>query len=45
MTLVELLDAAEALRDAHSAEAKLRSDLWIAYYDLELGYGRIRRRP
>ena len=39
MTLVELLDAAEALRNAHSAEAKLRSDLWIAYYDLERAMG------
>ena len=39
MTLVELLDAARALRDAHSAEAKLRSDLWIAYYDLERAMG------
>ena len=45
MTLVELLDAAEALRDAHSAEAKLRSDLWIAYYDLERAMGGFRRRP
>ena len=39
MTLLELLDAARALQDAHSAEAKLRSDLWIAYYDLERAMG------
>jgi len=39
MTLLELLDAARALRDAHSAEAQLKSDLWIAYYDLERAMG------
>jgi cobalt-zinc-cadmium efflux system outer membrane protein len=35
MTLVELLDAAEALRDARMAEARLRADLWIAFFDVE----------
>ena len=39
MTLVELLDAAEALRDAQVAEARLRADLWIAFYDMERARG------
>ncbi len=39
MTLVELLDAAEALRDARMAEARLGADLRIALYDLERAQG------
>jgi cobalt-zinc-cadmium efflux system outer membrane protein len=39
MTLVELLDAAEALRDARMAEARLRADLWIAFFDMERARG------
>ncbi len=39
MTLVELLDAADALRNARMAEARLGADLWIAVYDLERAQG------
>ena len=39
MDLVELLDAAEALHRASTAEARLRIDLWIAYFDLERAMG------
>jgi cobalt-zinc-cadmium efflux system outer membrane protein len=39
MTLVELLDAADALRNARMAEARLGADLWIAVYDLERAMG------
>ena len=39
MTLVEILDAAEALRDARMAEARLGADLRIALYDLEWARG------
>ena len=39
MTLVELLDAAEALRDARMAESRLGAELWIAFYDLERAQG------
>lgn len=39
MELVELLDAAEALHRASTAEARLRVDLWIAYFDLERAMG------
>ena len=39
MELVELLDAAEALWDARLAEARLRAELRIAYYDLERALG------
>ncbi len=39
MTLVELLDAAEALRDARMAEARFSADLRISYYDLERAQG------
>ena len=39
MTLVELLDAADALRNARMAEARLNADLWIALYDLERAQG------
>ena len=39
MDLLDLLDAAAALRDAQALEARLRSDLWIGYYDLERAVG------
>ncbi len=39
MDLVQLLDAAEALWDAHTAQARLKADLWTAYYDLERAVG------
>ena len=39
MDLVQLLDAAEALWDARTAEARLKADLWTAYYDLERAVG------
>ena len=34
MTLLELLDAARAFRDARLSALSLRSATWIAYYDL-----------
>jgi len=39
MTLVELMDAAEALRDARIADARLGGGLRIALYDLERALG------
>lgn len=39
MELVELLDAADALHEARSDEARLSSALWIAYFDLERALG------
>lgn len=39
MELIELLDAAEALMEAGVAEARLRADLWIGYYDVERAVG------
>lgn len=39
MELIELLDAAEAFRDAESAVVRIQSDLWIRYYDLERAIG------
>lgn len=39
MELIELLDAAEALWDAQTAEARLRADLWTGYYDVERAVG------
>jgi cobalt-zinc-cadmium efflux system outer membrane protein len=39
MTLVELLDAADALRDARMAQTRLAAELWIAFYDLERARG------
>lgn len=39
MDLVQLLDAAEALRGARTAQARLKADLWTAYYDLERAAG------
>jgi outer membrane protein, heavy metal efflux system len=39
MELIELLDAAEALREAQADEARLRADLWTGYYDVERAVG------
>ena len=39
MGLLELLDAAEALRGARNAGAQLKADLWTAYYNLERAMG------
>ena len=39
MDLVQLLDGAEALWDARTARARLKADLWTAYYDLERAVG------
>lgn len=39
MELVELLDAADAMRQARGAEADLRASLWTAYFDLERALG------
>ena len=39
MDLVQLLDAAEALQGAQTAQARLKADLWTAYYDLERAAG------
>jgi outer membrane protein, heavy metal efflux system len=39
MELIELLDAAEALREAQAAEARLRADLWTGYFDVERAVG------
>ena len=39
MDLVQLLDAAEALWDARTAQSRLKADLWTAYYDFERAAG------
>ena len=39
MELLELLDAAAALRGARNANAQLKADLWTAYYNLERAVG------
>lgn len=38
--LVELLDAAEAFRDARVTALELRAETWIAYYDVSRATGR-----
>lgn len=45
MELVELLDAADALRQARTADAELRASLWTAYFDLERGLGGFAATP
>ena len=40
MTLLELLDAAGAFRDARVSALSLRSAAWVAYYDLMRAMGR-----
>jgi outer membrane protein, heavy metal efflux system len=39
MSLVQLLDAADALRDAQTLEARIRAELWTSYFDLERAVG------
>jgi outer membrane protein, heavy metal efflux system len=39
MELVQLLDAADALREAAALEARLRAQLWTSYFDLERAVG------
>jgi cobalt-zinc-cadmium efflux system outer membrane protein len=39
MSLLELLDAAEAYRESQIALSELTSELWIRYYDLERAIG------
>lgn len=39
MDLIELLDAANALREAELLEAQVRADYWTSYFDLERAVG------
>jgi cobalt-zinc-cadmium efflux system outer membrane protein len=39
MDLIELLDAADALREAQTLEARLRAEFWTSYFDLERAVG------
>jgi outer membrane protein, heavy metal efflux system len=39
MELVQLLDAADALREAQTLEGRLRAQLWTSYFDLERAVG------
>jgi cobalt-zinc-cadmium efflux system outer membrane protein len=39
MTLLELMDAAEAFREAQETRTHVIAELWIAYYDLERAAG------
>jgi outer membrane protein, heavy metal efflux system len=39
MELVQLLDAADALREAQALEARLRAQIWTSYFDLERAAG------
>lgn len=39
MDLVQLLDAADALRDAQTLESRLRAELWTSWFDLERAVG------
>jgi outer membrane protein, heavy metal efflux system len=39
MELVQLLDAAGALRDSATLEARLRAELWMSWFDLERAAG------
>lgn len=45
MELIDLLDAAEALWEAQTSEARLRADLWTGYYDVERAVGGFEARP
>jgi outer membrane protein TolC len=45
MELLELLDAAEAMHAAATGRARLRTDLWIAYFDLERALGGFAASP
>ena len=39
MSLLELLDAAEAFRESQTMESQLKSEHWIRYYDVERAMG------
>jgi cobalt-zinc-cadmium efflux system outer membrane protein len=39
MDLLELLDAADALREAQTLETRLRTEFWTSYFDLERAVG------
>jgi outer membrane protein, heavy metal efflux system len=39
MELVQLLDAADALRNAQTLEVRLRAELWTSWFDLERAVG------
>lgn len=39
MDLIELLDAADALREAQALETRLRAGFWTSYFDLERAVG------
>ena len=39
MSLLELLDAAEAFTESQTMESQLKSEHWIRYYDLERAMG------
>ena len=39
MDLIELLDAANALREAQVLEAQVHADYWTSYFDLERAIG------
>jgi outer membrane protein, heavy metal efflux system len=39
MELIELLDAADALREARMLEARMRAGFWTSYFDLERAVG------
>lgn len=39
MTLLELMDAAAAFREAQQTRANVAAELWLAYYDLERAAG------
>jgi outer membrane protein TolC len=39
MDLIELLDAADALREAQTLETRLRTEFWTSYFDLERAVG------
>ena len=45
MELVELLDAADALHEARTAESRLRAALWTAYFDLDRALGGFEGAP
>jgi cobalt-zinc-cadmium efflux system outer membrane protein len=45
MDLIELLDAAEALHQARTAQGRLVAQLWIAYFDLERALGGFEDAP
>jgi len=45
MELVELLDAADALRQSRATQTELRASLWTAYFDLERALGGFSTTP